>query len=153
MSSGGGPPETAAAAAARPWLAHAPAPLHLDLLGDPEEEPGLDERDYDSVDTPRDLLVAHAAQGLPSSPRASQRKTKSRAAHALARHGSFTSRNSLKDNKVGRPGVGGWPPHAPGVCSASGAPSRRAASPAGRPPPCRPQCGPIMPLPAGRAPC
>ncbi|GAB4813157.1 hypothetical protein N2152v2_000203 [Parachlorella kessleri] len=62
---------------------------NLDALESPE---------YPSVDTPRSPGLGSGLAALPTSP--SQRKTKSRAAHAFYRSGSFTSRNSLKDSKV-----------------------------------------------------
>ncbi len=58
----------------------------------------LESPEYPSVDTPRSPGLGSGLAALPTSP--SQRKTKSRAAHAFYRSGSFTSRNSLKDSKV-----------------------------------------------------
>ena len=88
-------PGSLEASAQRPgsWQLRAPPPLNLEGLA------SFEERDYD---TPRGdgAPGPMPSTSLPTSP--SQRKTKSRAAHAFYRSGSFASRNSLKDSKVRR---------------------------------------------------
>ncbi len=71
-----------------------PSPLRLDVL-DEAGSLGFDEREEDTPRSPGPALVNHSQPFSPT-----HRKTKSRAAHAFCRSGSFTSRNSLKDSKV-----------------------------------------------------
>ena len=90
-----GPSAAGSSGAPRPC----PPPLRVENLD------ALESPEYSSVDTPRSPGLGNALAALPTSP--SQRKTKSRAAHAFYRSGSFTSRNSLKDSKVKPSRVGG----------------------------------------------
>lgn len=85
---------SAANAPTLPWQARAPPALKLGEV-DAAECRSIEERDFD---TPREAGPASVGERLPISP--TQRRTKSRAARALGRNSSFTSRNSLKDSKV-----------------------------------------------------